>query len=555
MKKILLLIVGVLFTLTSFGQNDPSEINYGAVNTVTKVGDTLTVEFKYAKKDEGDATLLQFDFEWNNKLLNYQSVTWKTPSGASQTRNAWTGYKFNPKANSTESDMDVQYIWWRDEAGNNSYSTSADWSIDRITVQTASAYTDRDQIIEYKFIIKDKASTNYSNWNDILKVNWANFKKADGTQIQVTRPSDFLDLGSLEGGDAGSVTLKLSTKLLDNNVSDGTDYSYVIKNGAGETKASGDFDSSGEATVSGLENDVQYNISVSISDLPEYLGEVVTVADLALVFAEAIGAGSGPTGQTTTFDYYIQDIIADVVGTDNKVDFQDSYEILAYLQGVTSGNTNYITQAGTVHEYSGIKSTYGAYENNAVTFRNTFTPTDSDASSKTVEVAHGLRGDVNFSHSFEPSVSSGEKTTSAQTTSQSFRVSMAPGAKYNNTETANLDLVSEIKDGQVIFSINSQVADMVGSQFNIVYDKNILTLDDVIFDTGNTMTNFANIVEEGKVRVGSFDQNFEATVNQGTPYKLIFTPNEAIQNTSGLISFRVKEGVKADGTQILFNIQ
>ena len=32
--------------------------------------------------------------------------------------------------------------------------------------------------------------------------------------------------------------------------------------------------------------------------------------------------------------------------------------------------------------------------------------------------------------------------------------------------------------------------DMVGSQFNIVYDKNILTLDDVIFDTGNTMTNF-----------------------------------------------------------------
>ena len=29
--------------------------------------------------------------------------------------------------------------------------------------------------------------------------------------------------------------------------------------------------------VSGLENDVQYNISVSISDLPEYLGNVVTV--------------------------------------------------------------------------------------------------------------------------------------------------------------------------------------------------------------------------------------------------------------------------------------
>ena len=69
------------------------------------------------------------------------------------------------------------------------------------------------------------------------------------------------------------------------------------------------------------------------------------------------------------------------------------------------------------------------------------------------------------------------------------------------------------------------------------------------------MTNFSNIVEAGKVRVGSFDQNFDATVKQGTPYKLIFTPLENIQNTSGLISFRVKEGVKADGTQINFNIQ
>ena len=554
MKKFLSLIVGVLFTLTSFGQS-PSEIQYGTVNTVTKVGDTLSVEFKYAKKDEGAATLLQFDFEYNNKLMSFLDVSWKTPNGASTARNNWTGYKFNPKANTSESDMDVQYVWWRDEAGNNSYSTSADWSVERLTAQTSSAYTDGDQIIVYRFIIKDKFGTSYDSWDNILKVNWANFKQADGTQIQVDRPTSDIDLNGLEGGNAGNVTLNLSSKLLDNNISDGTDYSYVIKNGAGETKASGDFDASGQAVVSGLENNIQYNVSVSISDLPEYLGEVVTVADLALVFAEAIGAGSGPSGGSTTFDYYIQDIIADVVGTDNKVDFQDSYEILAYLQGVTSGNTNYITKAGTVHEYSGIKSTYGAYVNNAVTFANTFTPVDSDVSSKTVEVAHGLRGDVNFSHSFEPSVSSGEKTTSAQATSATFRVSMAPGEKYNNAETANLDLVSEIKDGQVIFSINSQVADMVGSQFNIVYDKNILTLDDVIFDTGNTMTNFANIVEEGKVRVGSFDQNFEATVKQGTPYKLIFTPNEAIQNTSGLVSFRVKEGVKADGTQIKFNIQ
>ena len=552
MKKILTFLVSVLFTLSVFGQS-PSEIQYGTTNTVTQVGDTLSVEFKYAKKDEGAATLLQFDFEYNNKLMSFLDITWKTPSGASKARNNWTGYKFNPKANTSESDMDVQYIWWRDEAGNNSYSTSADWSVERLTAQTASAYTDGDQIAVYRFIIKDKFGTNYDSWDNILKVNWANFKQANGTQIQVDRPLSDIDLNGLEGGNAGTVTLKLSTNIITNNIASGEDYSFEIKNGAGEVKATGDFDGSGEAVVSGLENDVQYNVSVSISDLPEYLGEVVTVADLALVFAEAIGAGSGPSGGSTTFDYYIQDIIADVVGTDNKVDFQDSYEILAYLQGVTSGNTNYITKAGTVHEYSGIKETYGAYENNAVTFRNTFTPTDSDQSSKTVHLAHGLRGDVNFSHSYEPSVSSGAKATTA---SSQARTAMAFGAKYSQTETANIDLVSSInEDGLVVFEIKSEVVGMVGSQFNIVYDPNVIELANVIFDTGNTMTNFSNIIEAGKVRVGSFDQNFDATVKQGTPYKLIFTPLEALDNTSGLISFRVKEGVKADGTQIKFNIQ
>ena len=131
---------------------------------------------------------------------------------------------------------------------------------------------------------------------------------------------------------------------------------------------------------------------------------------------------------------------------------------------------------------------------------------------------------------------------------------MAAGAKFN-AEEANLDLTSELVDGKVIFTINSQVEEMIGSQFNVIYDTTRLQLDDVVFDTGNTMTNFSNhIIEQGKVNIGSFDQNFEATVKTGTPYKLIFTPTVELQNTAGLISFKVNEGVKADGTQIIFKI-
>ena len=540
MKKILLLLVSVMFTLSSYGQ---SSIDYSPVNTVTQVGDTLIMKFQYFKGDGNDLTLGQLDFEYNNKLLSYVSHESQAPTGASFARNNWTGYKFVPKADSDEDDMDVQYTWWKDEAGANSYETGADWGVERITVQTSAAYTNSNEFVKYSFKVKDKFNSGYDNYNNIIKVNWANYQKSDGTQIQTKKSPSTQSLSGIEGGNAGSFTINLKTA---NSVK--TDYSYTIKNSAGESVATGDFDESGQATVSGLENNVTYTAEANLAEDATYLDEVVTVSDLALVFAEAIGAGSGPSGGSTTFDYFVQDIMADVVGDGGVVDFQDSYEILAYLQGVTSGNTNRITQDGQTEDYSGIESTYGAVANDVVTFAKSFTPIDSDASSKTIDLAHGLVGDVNFSHSYTPVVESGGKSTSARQSS----------ARYSkrDSEDANIDLISEINDeGQVVFSINSDVEGMVGSQFNIVYDPNVLSLENVIFDTGNTMTNFSNIVQNGIVRVGSFDQNFESTVKEGTPYKLIFTPLETIENTSGLISFRVKEGVKADGTKINFIIQ
>jgi len=538
MKKILLLLVSVMFTLSSYGQ---SSIDYSPVNTVTQVGDTLIMKFQYFKVDGNDLTLGQLDFEYNNKLLSYISHESQAPTGASFARNNWTGYKYVPKADSDEDDMDVQYIYWRDEAGNNSYEAGADWSVERITIQSASALENGQEFVKYSFKIKDKFNSGYSDYSDIIKVNWANYQESDGTQIQTTRSKDGQDLSGIEGGNAGAFVINLKTAN-----STKTDYSYTIKNSAGESVATGTFDESGQVSVTGLENDITYTAEANLAEDVDYLDEVVTVSDLALVFAEAIGAGSGPSGGSTTFDYFIQDIMGDVVGDNNGVDFQDSYEILAYLQGVDSSNTNLITQDGQTEDYSGIESTYGAVANDVVTFVKSFTPTDGTTNA--IDLAHGLRGDVNFSHSWTPSVESGGKSTSARQSS----------ARYSKTqsEDANIDLISEINDeGQVVFSINSDVEGMVGSQFNIVYDPNVLSLENVIFDTGNTMTNFSNIVQNGIVRVGSFNQELNSTVKEGTPYKLIFTPLETIDNTSGLISFRVKEGVKADGTKINFIIQ
>ena len=549
MKKFLTFLVSVLFTLSSFGQGSLNLEHMSG--TIQKVGDEFVMKIQYYTGDQGDATLIQFDYEYNNKLLELTEFTWHSdiPSGYSKTRNQWTGYKYNDRPDTDATDMDLQYQWWQTEAGNQSYSTNQDFNVNRITIQGTSAWVNGANIIHIKFKVKDNFGTNYSDYSNVIALNWANVKKADGSQLQVTRNGDY-SLGNIQGGNAGDVTLNLKTA----NTTGYTDYNYTIKYGDDVVKE-GEFDAGGQAVVTGLENDKIYSVEVNLSELPEYLNEVVTVADLAKVFAEAIGAGDGPSGNSSTWDYHVQAVMGDVVGDDGKVDFQDSYEIMAYLQAVETGNSNRITKAGATFDKSGIEGTYGDNTESSM-FLNTFTLTDTDQSSKTINVAHGLVGDVNFTHSYEPTATEAAKSTQASARNMNVQFSSVYGADpLYRSEEANLDLVSQIKDdGTVEFTIELDVENLIGTQFNITYNTTVLTLDNVIFDTGNEMTNFSNIISDGTIRVGSFDQNFSATVKTGTPYKLVFTPNEAIQNTSGLITFKVTEGVKDDGTQVKFII-
>jgi len=555
MKKILTLLVSVLCTLNVFGQ---SSMDYSRVNTVTQVGDTLIVKYQYFKgtdvngNDMPDATLYQFDIQHNNKLLDVIENAWQPTSNSSQKAvNTWNGYKFTIDSEKDQTDFDGQYLSWL--SGDATYGTNADWSVQRVTYQDVTSLSSGDEIMKVSYKIKDKANSNYTDYANLINVNWANYKEADGTQIDVTGQSN-IGLTGIQGGDAGNVSISVSSNVITNNIGDGSDFSYTIY-AKGDTQtplASGGFDAAGDATVQGLENDVEYDLYVSIDSSKEYLDNVVTVSDLALVFAEAIGAGNSPNGISTTFDYYLQSILANVVGTSipagGDINFDDSYEILAYLQGVESTNTTFISKTNDAFNISGIKSTFGDEVNGIATVSPTFKPTDND---KSFQFAHTLGGDVNFSHGFEPTSTNADIPTSAQSTTTQ-RSMMVRGAKLN-PETANLELTSELQNGQVVLTIGSQVTDMIGAQFNITYDKTRLVLDNVVFDTGNEMTNFSNHLEEsGKVNIGSFDQNFETNIKTGTPYKLIFIPIVELQNTSGLITFKVNEGVKADGTQIKF---
>jgi hypothetical protein len=81
------------------------------------------------------------------------------------------------------------------------------------------------------------------------------------------------------------------------------------------------------------------------------------------------------------------------------------------------------------------------------------------------------------------------------------------------------------------------------------YDETKLSLDNIVFDAGSTITNFSTN-KDGRLTFGSIDQLKTARIKTGTPYKLIFTPKTNLTNTAGLFYFVLSDAVDAAGNKI-----
>jgi hypothetical protein len=121
---------------------------------------------------------------------------------------------------------------------------------------------------------------------------------------------------------------------------------------------------------------------------------------------------------------------------------------------------------------------------------------------------------------------------------------------YNLTyENAKLSVSSKLENGKVVLTTNLSKADLAGLQVIMNYDESKLTLDNVIFDAGSTITNFSTH-NNGKLTFGSIDQLKTARIKTGTPYKLIFTPKTTLTNTAGLFYFVLSDAVDSKGNKI-----
>jgi hypothetical protein len=110
-------------------------------------------------------------------------------------------------------------------------------------------------------------------------------------------------------------------------------------------------------------------------------------------------------------------------------------------------------------------------------------------------------------------------------------------------------VVSKLENGKVILTTSLSKSELAGLEIIMNYDNTKLSLDNVVFDSGSTITNFTTD-NDGRLTFGSIDQTKTSRIKVGTPYKLIFTPKTPLTNTSGLFYFVLSDAVDGLGKKI-----
>lgn len=500
-----------------------------------QVGQQITIKFNMLyQSDTLNPSYVFIDFQFNNKLLQFDSATFT--SAASQGSNyEYPGYYFVPNDNVENTDLFGQR-----QAGLNYQYDGGDWTIARAILQSGTILPDAETLVEYKFTIKDKANTAYSNYEDVTRLNWAQIRNnSTYTNYSVSAMQYQISLETVSGGDAGLVTINLNTPSLDP-----THFTYRINDtGTQSQVAEGNFDENYQANVSGLDNDKKYHVYIEIDNelANEWLDEVVTVSDAFINFQQAISNTGTPDNSGQYFDYSLQYLLGEVNNSGNVTE-DDSYIMLNHIMG-NNVSEWFTSSVNGSKVYSGRVENYGVATNEYYFGMNPYIePTDN---SKVFNFNAGLVGDVDFSHSAIPTAGQEESTGTASR-------SMAKTAE--NAEEYNLDITTELVGGKVVMETLLTKEELAGVQFIIEYDDNILQFDSVEFDTGSEMLNFAT-PKGNKVYFGSLDSAGAQEVKIGVPYKLVFTPLQSITNTAGLIYFNVADAIKKDGTKIILKIQ
>lgn len=542
MKKIILFIGVLLISLSAFSQLTISQSL--TPSTGLKVGDTISVKYTLTKGTIiKNPRYLWFRYQFNNKALTYLSTEFNQGTSTQTFYTGWSNYKFTPNGGASDNDLDVQYGFspWN-------YVTNSDWNAGQLTVQRADASIS-GLIATQKYILKDQ-----NTYPNIFKIDLATGTDTVGANVGTITGGGFSSIINVTGNTSQFKVRVLFpstyTSITDHRIqlmklkSDSTiDWSQ-------QAIASLPLDASGEALFT---TQVKVGDNIGVFVTPAYqkswMDNIITVSDAYKAFL-----GVSQTDITGTANYFTYPVLEKRVGliTKGKTTFgeSDSYYLFAYVMGINVDTTAMIptSTSTSVRWSSGLLNQgwlSGVVKNNV----NITLPQQS------ADMVYAWGGDLNWSHSSNPDTITNRLSTgtsiSSVKTSMSTKSMAYTQPKF---EKATLGITSTLENGKVILTATLTKEELAGLEVIMNYDESKLTLDNVIFDAGSTITNFSTL-NNGRLTFGSMDQLKTARIKTGTPYKLIFTPKISLTNTAGLFYFVLSDAVDAKGNKIDLTIE
>jgi hypothetical protein len=553
MKKIILTL-GILLkmSLLSYSQ---IVVNQSLSSGPYKVGDTITVTLNV---DKGNTKPRYFwlRYQYNNKAFTYLSTTFSQGSQSQTYYTSWNNYKFTPAANISDTSLYAQY-----QATPWGYVANSDWNVGQVAVQRA------DQSINgvlatQKYILKDQ-----NTYNGIFKLDLSYATdSATGNNIPyVKTTAGPTTITSVSGN-----TSYFKVRVLFPSGYDITKHQaqlMPLKNdGSGDidwTKqaiSSKALDGSGEAIfTSGVKVGDSLGVWIGGATQQSFMNNIVTVSDAYKAF---LGVSQTSIGGSPNF--FTRPVLEKKIGfvTKDKTEFSesDSYYLFAYVMGIDVKDKAYIpTNAAPINNVVNYKWYSGLLNQSWLDGTAKYKVNVTQAS-QTVDAVFAWGGDLDWSHSSHPDtiaarVASGNfsnksnNLTIGDIKTMAFSSNIANVYENKTLETAKLSVSSTLQNGKVVLTGSLTKEGLAGLQVIMNYDSTKLTLENVIFDAGSTITNFSTH-DNGRLTFGSIDQLKTARIKTGTPYKLIFAPKVSLTNTAGLFFFVLADAVDANGNKV-----
>jgi hypothetical protein len=542
MKRLLITGIFLLVANLTFAQLTVNQTI--TPTTGLKVGDTLTVKYTVAR---GTTTPRYFwlRYSFNNKALAMvpNSTVFSQGSSTQTFFTGWNNFRFTPAANIADTQLSAQYA-----ATPWGYAANNDWNVGQLTVQRTDASINGD-IATQKYVLKDQNS-----YNDIHKLDLSYaINDASANISPITRSSTNISLTNVVGNTSQfkvKVLFPQGYTITDHRVqlmklkTDGTiDWSQ-------QPIAQLPLDATGEALFT-TQVKVGDSVGVFVSPASQkaWMNNVITVSDAYKAF---LGHSQTDIAGAPNFFTYpvLERTIGNITRNDNTFNESDSYYSFAYVMGQDVSTNAFIpTQTATSWRWhSGLlnQSWLDGVIKNKVTI---------DTPIKEVYAVFAWGGDLDWSHSSSPAeiasrITAGQFTNSVNSLNTKTSMStQSMSYKTQSLETARLSVTSTLEGGKVVLTTNLTKEGLAGLEVIMNYDESKLTLDNIIFDSGSTMTNFSTR-KDGRLTFGSIDQTKTARIKTGTPYKLIFTPKVQLTNTAGLFYFVLSDAVDGNGNKI-----